>query len=111
MSETEHLQPQRPVAESRQADRERRRAAHGEWGQEAEHTFSLVLKVRARREGPADACLPEGPEAQATHCSLSPELSMFIFFKKCGGDFTFSTVSLGLSYLSDSMAPTEGRGR
>nr|KAF6459987.1 ankyrin 1 [Molossus molossus] len=37
VSETEHLQPV-------QAVRERRPGAHREWGQEAEHTLSLVLK-------------------------------------------------------------------
>lgn len=53
LSATEHLQPGQPEAESLRADQERR---HRERVQQAESTFSQMVKVRARREGPADAC-------------------------------------------------------
>lgn len=48
VSVTEHMGPEQPEAESLQADRERRRRGHGEWVQEAEHTFSRAAQVRTR---------------------------------------------------------------
>ncbi|XP_023375849.1 ankyrin-1-like [Pteropus vampyrus] len=56
VSVTEHMQSEQPEAESLQADREQSQQGHGEWVQEVEHTFSPVVKVRACREEPADAC-------------------------------------------------------
>lgn len=71
MSETERSLPPRPVAESLQAGRERRREAHGEWVQEAAHTLSLVLKVRARGRGLLTPARQRA-EAQAARCPRSP---------------------------------------
>ena len=87
----EHLQPGQPEAEHLQAGQERRRQDLQEWAQEAERTFSKVVKVRTLHQ------CQKAPEAQATSHSFSPEPSRFIFFRNCGGDFAFPTSFLGLS--------------
>lgn len=97
VSATEHLQPEQLEAESLQADLERRRQGHRERLQEAESTFSQMVKVRVRREGPAGACPSTRPPPLHSAQSIVVVASLSL------------EASLVLVYLFASLTPTEGR--
>lgn len=81
VSATEDMGPEQPEAESLQADRERRRRGHQEWVQEAEHSFSRVVKVRTCGRSLLMGALvvPEGGQCLGSPLFTQPRAEQVFF--------------------------------